>query len=227
MASQDPFDFRYGPTTPSGPRGSQPDDAPPLPPRPHLRRRPVASAAAASQQVHFPPRDQFGGSSSGSPRSTPTYNFSPPNDPPLSPPTYGFAPPDGPPLSPPTYGFGPPNDPSGSFSPPAYSFGSSSSFAPGPSQATFAQAPARSDPAEYQPKKRHSVFGSTVRQLAKVVAALANPDELSPNQPTPYQPAPSPAMQASQVIVNGVVLGQADLLTLQGAVGTVSPGSYW
>ncbi|KAK4033700.1 hypothetical protein C8A01DRAFT_39828 [Parachaetomium inaequale] len=30
-----------------------------------------------------------------------------------------------------------------------------------------------------------------------------------------------------QVIVNGVTLGQADLLTLQSALGTVVPGNYW
>ena len=213
MANQDHFDFRHD-STPSGPRPSQPEYAPPLPPRPRLKRRPVASAA--TPQDPFPSQTQFGGSAPSPPRSPPTYNFSPPNDPP----------------SPPTYGFRPDNEPFGSFSPPACglaagdssssfssrAYSSPSPFAAGPSQ--FTQAP------ESQPQKRHSVFGSTVRQIAKVVAALASPDELNPAQPAPCQPA-SVGMQAGQVIVNGVVLGQPDLLALQSAVGAVSPGSYW
>jgi hypothetical protein len=150
----DPFSLQFDPMTPRGPVTSQLEETPPpLPPRPHLRRRPVPPpGAAGSQSAASPPQcpqfGELGGYPSSSLSSSPRYNFRPPDDPSSSlrsPPTYSFSPHD----------------------------------------------------AGYSP----------------VPSAM---------------PAPSsPSIQPSQVIVNGVALGQADLLTLQAVVGLVLPGSYW
>lgn len=103
-----------------------------------------------------------------------------------------------------------------------------------PIPAVPAQGAASAGSPGVQPTRRHSRFGSAVRKLAKVVflesispglsAALASDN---PAVPDPNQPASSPRIQPGQVVVNGVALGQADLLALQSAVGPVSPGSYW
>lgn len=62
---------------------------------------------------------------------------------------------------------------------------------------------------------RHFSWRSALGQVAQSFTNAA---------PMASPPAPS---FPSSVIVNGVELGQADLLTLRGVLGTVIPGNYW
>ncbi|KAL2127636.1 hypothetical protein VTI74DRAFT_10377 [Chaetomium olivicolor] len=247
----DPLSFQFGPrATPTGPLASssqEPEEAPPpLPPRPPPlfsapppppsrppqlpprllpRRRPVpargmavshsaASSPPQGRQVgeplgDYPPSSLHSpGGPSGSIPSAPTYNFSPPN--------------------------------------PSYSSPAAPSAMPA-AQAVTASPQATSPESQTQPtKKRHSWFGPAVRQLAKVaflesitpglstVLAYDSDNPSMPNQNQNLPPAPPPqagiqpnAYNPGQVIVNGVALGQAELLSLQTLVGPIWPGSYW
>ncbi len=211
--SHDPFSVQFGPMTPTGsvtsqleetappsptPRPPHGDTAPPLPPRPSCPRpRPVPD--------HNAPR-AAPSPSTGSPTQVPQFvqlGASLPNS------------------------FDPP---------PAYS-----SRPPDPRAATPnipPSLPARANPSlgSPEPARRHPIFGSTFGQLATAVF----PESITPglssvlafdNNPAvqnpPTQLAPPPGIQSSQVVVNGVALGQADVLALQAVLGPVFPGSYW
>src|SRR4029434_5294161 len=81
--NSDPFTYQFGPMTPAGSVSSQRGQgAPPLPPRPHIPRRPVPTPRSSSSFSHFlafppplPPRPHIprrpvptpGSSSSSSP----------------------------------------------------------------------------------------------------------------------------------------------------------------
>ena len=195
--NQDPFNLQFGPMIPAGPVTSQPDEMAPPLP-PRPKRRPVHAAGAATSQL---PRDP------GPPTSlTQSPQFE----------ELGTSPTN--PL---------PSLTTPNFNAPAPGYGS----IPPAMSAPVAASPGSP---ESKPKKRHSFFSSAVRQFAKVTflesitpglsAALAFDN---PAMPDPHQSAPFPESQLSQVVVNGVKLGQADLLALQAVVGPVLPGSYW
>lgn len=195
--NQDPFSLQFGPMIPAGPVTSQLDEVAPPLP-PRPKRRPVHAAGAATSQL---PRDP------GPPTSlTQSPQFR----------ELGTSP---------TYPL--PSLTTPNFDDPAPGYGS---IPP----AMSAQVAASPGSPESKPKKRHSFFSSAVRQFAKVTflesitpglsAALAFDN---PAMPDPHQSAPFPESQLSQVVVNGVKLGQADLLALQAVVGPVLPGSYW
>lgn len=72
---------------------------------------------------------------------------------------------------------------------------------------------------------RAAASSSTTQPLQGQPAAQGSPAfGAAQNVPSPTQPM---ATAQSNVIVNGVQLGPADMATLQMTVGFVQPGNYW
>lgn len=227
--NQDPFSLQFSSMTPASSLASKPPDdvGPPLPPRPPPRpkRRPVPAHQAATSQ---PARESGPPSSTTRDPQFEALETSPSNLPPSFTSPNFIAPAPGYGSIPLAADYG--SIPSAPCYDPIPSTPGYSSIPP----AVSAQVAASPGSAEPKSKKRHSFFGSAIRQFAKVAFpeySAPGPSTTlafdNPAVPYPQQSASSSGSYDSQVVVNGVKLGQEDLNALRAVVYPVLPGSYW